>query len=203
MHSGARSLYEMASFDLFMVPRFYDSLTGLRGRGGELSQLDLASAFASTAGDELPHADLRRLHSAFTALSQTLSRQAQPSSWMSNLRRNDPTGRDASARGAPDALKAFCCGIAVLCDGSMAEKLEAGVALCGGRQRALDLQGVLLMLQGGLYGAQHLLHHYYVHAPPPGMRAEVISLLRFDWSVIEGLLRETARARAAAHVHAM
>ena len=138
--------------------------------------------------------DAERLHEALITLYELFPAGGSPSSsrWLASLRR-DTTSSPVS----PSALKSFSCAMVALADEpsvTLAEKLEAGFVICGGKNRTLDLHGLLTMLQGAHAAVQLLLRGIFAEQLPPSMTEDGASIFCFEWVVIEGLLRDGALA---------
>ena len=75
----------------------------------------------------------------------------------------------------------------------MQDKLDAGFRISS-RNGTLNLQGLLLMIQAGLSGAQTILPTCFGNSPVPGINENAMALFNFSWPVVEGLLRDGALA---------
>uniref|UniRef100_A0A7S4HDE1 Uncharacterized protein n=1 Tax=Prymnesium polylepis TaxID=72548 RepID=A0A7S4HDE1_9EUKA len=181
-----------SALSLVKVHAFHEALSS-RPRALE-SVDDFADVFEGTVS-----ASSRELIPALHEALVTVCGQTGPATrgWLESLR---PNSRGGGSRGVGsssegvgashlDPLRSFCCAMLAFCEGTIEEKLHAGFDICS-RQKTLDLQGVLEALQGGMLGVQALQRHCFGDEPPEGMTLAALRLFRFDWKIVESLLRE-------------
>lgn len=191
------------------IPQFHDVLVASRAPC-TADKLDaFTGAFVGTFGQTQGGEGLRQaLHGCLLALRETLGPAEKQNSWLSSLRSvsGSSGGGGSSSVSSSDTaglpsigpIAAFCLGLVIFCDGTTEAKLGVGFAICG-RNKQLDLHGLLSMLQASLVGAQALQAHCFVDVLPAGLPTCAAPLLRFEWKLIDELLRESVLARLVQH----